>query len=131
MALILMVDDDPTVREIGKALLGDAHAVVEASDGLEALALARRLPVDLIVLDMLMPNKDGLETLTALSAQSTRPKILAISGGGLLEANGLLKIARAFGADATMQKPLRVGEFRSVVDDLLAMDGASSRRQTA
>lgn len=131
MALILMVDDDPTVREIGKALLGDAHTVVEASDGLEALALARSLPVDLIVLDMLMPNKDGLETLTALRAQSTRPRILAISGGGLLEANGLLKIARAFGADATMQKPLRVGEFRRVVDDLLAMDDASSRRQTA
>lgn len=120
MALILVVDDDPTVRAIATELLrADDHAIVEASDGGEALALLARLPVDLVILDMLMPNVDGLETILSLKKQSSKVRILAISSGGVLDPTSLLKIAMTFGADGALQKPLRVGAFRDAVNRML------------
>ena len=67
MAVIVIVDDDPTVRLIASELLRhDDHVVVEAADGAEALAVIGSMAVDLVVLDMLMPNKDGVETIGEL-----------------------------------------------------------------
>lgn len=121
MALILIVDDDPTVRAIATELLrADDHAIVEASDGGEALELLARLPVDLVILDMLMPNVDGLETILSLKKQNSKVRILAISSGGVLDPTSLLKIAITFGADAALQKPLRVGAFRDAVNRMLS-----------
>lgn len=121
MALILIVDDDPTVRAIATELLrADDHAIVEAADGGEALELLARLPVDLVILDMLMPNVDGLETILSLKRQNSKVRILAISSGGVLDPTSLLKIAMTFGADAALQKPLRVGAFRDAVNRMLS-----------
>jgi CheY-like chemotaxis protein len=123
MALILIVDDDPTVRAIATELLrADNHAILEAADGAQALALMERLPVDLVILDMLMPNVDGLETIQALRKRNATAKILAISSGGVLDSASLLRIALTFGADAAMQKPLRISGFRGAVNRLLEPD---------
>jgi CheY-like chemotaxis protein len=130
MALILIVDDDPTVRAIATELLrADDHAIVEASDGGEALALLARLPVDLVILDMLMPNVDGLETILSLKRQDSKVKILAISSGGVLDPTSLLKIAMTFGADAALQKPLRVGAFRDAVNRILHVEARQQSEQ--
>ena len=131
MALILNVDDDPTIRAIATELLrADDHAIVEASDGGEALALLAWLPVDLVVLDMLMPNMDGLETIQALKQQKSGVPILAISSGGVLDPTSLLKIAITFGADAALQKPLRAATLRDAVNRMLTHQptGAPSPR---
>lgn len=121
MARILVVDDDPTVRAIALELLhGHGHDLAEAADGEEALILVRTMPVDLIVLDMLMPNKDGIETILAVKRDHPETRILAISSGGRMDGMTLLKMASAFGADGTMLKPLRLATFAIAVDALLA-----------
>lgn len=129
MALILIVDDDPMVRAIAIELLrDDRHAILEAADGAQALTLMERMPVDLVILDMLMPNVDGLETIQAMKGQNASAKILAISSGGILDSASLLRIAVTFGADAAMQKPLRMNSFRGAVNRLLTpqLSGGSS-----
>ena len=121
MALILIVDDDPTVRAIATEMLrSDDHAIVEAADGRQALELIEKMPVDLVILDMLMPNMDGLETILALKQQRSSARILAVSSGGPMDSASLLKIALTFGADASMQKPLRLAAFRDTVRRLVA-----------
>ena len=120
MAIILIVDDDPTVRLIaGELLRSDDHAIVEAEDGDEALRIVESIAVDLVVLDMLMPNKDGLETIIELRKRKPGIRILAISSGGRMEPGHLLRTAMVFGADECLDKPLRLETFARVVDSLL------------
>ncbi len=130
MAAIIIVDDDPTVRAIAVEFLRDGeHAIVEAADGHEALRVLKAVPIDLMVLDMLMPQKDGLETLMEARQLYTDVRILAISSGGSMDANYLLSIARTLGADAVLSKPLTAARFRQVVEDLL-IPAAASQDQT-
>ena len=126
MSIILVVDDDPTVRLIAKELLeAEGHAVLEAGDGAEALKLVASVHTDLVILDMLMPNKDGLETIVELRRTQAGVRILAISSGGRMEAGQLLRMALVFGADETMAKPLRIDTFASTVARLLALPAAA------
>ncbi len=121
MAIILIVDDDPTVRLIaGELLRSEDHAIVEAEDGDEALKIVASMAVDLVVLDMLMPNKDGLETIVELRRRNPGIRILAISSGGRMEPGHLLRTAMVFGADECLQKPLRLDTFSQVVTRVLA-----------
>jgi len=126
MAVILIVDDDPTVRLIARELLrGDDHAIVEADDGNEALKIIGVLAVDLVVLDMLMPNKDGLETIVELRKLQPDIRILAISSGGQMGRGVLLRTALVVGADECLQKPLRLETFADTVTRLLARPSRS------
>jgi CheY-like chemotaxis protein len=121
MPVIVVVDDDPTIQMIASELLReDDHAVVCAADGDEALRVLASMPADLMVLDMLMPNKDGIETL--IEARKLYPdlRILAISSGGSMGPSELLRMAKAFGADETYCKPLRLDTFVETVERLLA-----------
>ena len=121
MAIIVIVDDDPTIRMIaGEMLRHEDYAVVEASDGNEALGVVAILPVDLVVLDMLMPNKDGLETIAELKVTHPDVRILAISSGGQMDKEMLLRTALAFGADEALPKPLHADTFAETVARLLA-----------
>lgn len=124
MSMILVVDDDPTVRMIAVEILTTAgHQVVEAADGDEALKLVAGNAFDLVVLDMLMPNKDGLETIVELRRARPQIRILAISSGGRMDASQLLRMALVFGADETMAKPLRSEPFSEAVARLLSRAG--------
>ncbi|MGZ9100188.1 MAG: response regulator [Brevundimonas sp.] len=121
MAVIVIVDDDPTVRMIATELLRlDDHVVVEAHDGDEALKVISSMAVDLVVLDMLMPNKDGLETIVELRRTQPNIRILAISSGGRVGADQLLRTALVLGADDTLVKPLRLETFARSVTRLLS-----------
>ncbi len=127
MAIILIVDDDPTVRLIaGELLRGDEHAVVEAGDGDEALKIVASMAVDLVVLDMLMPNKDGLETIVELRKRQPDIRILAISSGGRMEPGQLLRTAMVFGADECLEKPLRLDSFSKMIARLLEQPGRTT-----
>jgi len=120
MASILITDDDPTVRMIARELLrqGD-HAIVEAADGSLALQVIQRVPVDLIILNLLMPNCDGLEVIRTIRRFRPRIRILAISSGARAGALSYLEAARVLGADEVMSKPLRIASFAGTVDRLL------------
>lgn len=121
MAVIVVVDDDPTIQMIAAELLRDGnHAVVAAADGDEALRVLAAMPADLVVMDMLMPNKDGLETI--IEARKLYPdlRILAISSGGRVGVGDLLRMARLFGADETYVKPLRLDTFAGTIERMLS-----------
>ena len=131
MAVIVIVDDDPTVRMIATELLRhDDHVVLEAEDGGEALKIIASMAVDLVVLDMLMPNKDGLETIGELRRSNPHIRILAISSGGRVGADQLLRTAMVLGADDTLVKPLRLDTFARSVARLLALPRAGQPVQS-
>jgi len=108
MALILVTDDDDEFRGTLRELLeSDGHTVLEAADGGIALNLLAATPVDLLTLDIVMPEKDGLETMMAIRKKHADLKVLVISGGGRINAVDYLKHAQLMGAAATMLKPFK------------------------
>src|SRR5688572_26760219 len=125
-ARVLVADDDPIQRAILTELLDVAGlGCEEACDGDEALRALNRRPADLVILDMLMPGKDGIEVLTQIKRRWPQTRVLTISAGGLMSSQQLLHLSRGLGADATMPKPLRRGEFVTAVRKLL---GRTARR---
>ena len=124
---VLIADDDPTLRAIAAELLsGEGYRVLEAEDGNEALRAVEAETVDLIVLDMLMPNKDGIETIIELKRRRSSVRILAISSGGSMDVDSLLKPALAFGADRVMSKPLRISTFATTIAEMLSEPASAS-----
>ena len=128
MARILVVDDEPEIRDLCAVTLREAgHHVVLADNGQSALDIHRIAPQDLVLLDMFMPIKDGLETLTALRGASPPPKIIAVSAGwrvtGRRKTDGVprdvLDVARERGADAILHKPFDPDELVRTVQTLL------------
>lgn len=121
MAHILLADDDPILRATAGAYLADAgHTVIEASDGVVALQLLGRETFDLLIVDMLMPEKDGLEVILQVRRTDQQLPILAVSSGGRMDVSSLLRPASAFGASATMSKPLLRAPLIEMVESLLA-----------
>src|ERR1700761_919171 len=123
MASILVMDDDPQIRRmVVKALATQNHTIREAENGIEGLELLREQGADLVVSDIFMPKKEGIETILEIRRIAPNTKIIAISGGGFSGRGGYLAMAEKLGADRVMQKPLRLSEFLSVVTDLLNHD---------
>jgi two-component system chemotaxis response regulator CheY len=130
MARILVVDDEPEIRDLCAVALREVgHQVVLADNGQSAIDIHRIAPQDVVLLDMFMPIKDGLETLTALRQAKPSPKIIAVSAGwrvtGRRMANDgpprdVLEEARALGADAIMKKPFDPDDLVRTVQTLLA-----------
>jgi len=119
MAKILVIDDEPQVRRLIRQMLTRAgHTVQEASDGAEGLEQLRVDPPDLIITDILMPNKEGIETIRDVRRQAPGLPILVISGnpGSSL----YMEMARMLGAHAALAKPFRTVDLLRAVDDLLA-----------
>ena len=120
MADILIIDDDGAVRAtLRKVLERAGHDVREAEEGhAGGKAIETRLP-DLVITDLIMPGKEGIETIVDLREEYPELKILAISGGGAIDPGGPLEDARLFGADRTMAKPFSMDELIRTVDELL------------
>ena len=121
MARILVVDDDREMRRVLSYILKkEGHIVASAANGEEAIKLYRKEPSDLIVMDIIMPVKDGIDTIVELRKEYPDVKILAISGGGTrLEVGQNLKAARQIGAEYTLAKPFTRQELFEVVRGVL------------
>ena len=120
MARILVVDDEEQVRSLLREILeSEGHAVGEAANGAEAMFLARTAAWDLVIIDIIMPVKEGLETTLELRREFPALKIVAISGGGRLAPQGYLDTAEVVGADRTLMKPIPRENLLAVVTDLL------------
>ena len=123
---VLLVEDSPELLNyMGDLVASAGYDVLRASDGDQALDVLRENRCDLMVLDLFMPNKDGIETLRALSKSSSRPKTLAISGGGRFSAPDTLRVAARLGADSTLPKPFTPNQLLGALKDL-----ASSQDKT-
>jgi DNA-binding response OmpR family regulator len=113
---VLVIDDEDMIREIIKTVLTEAgYQVAGAANGAEGLKLLESQPVDLIITDILMPEKEGIETIIETRKSHPNIKIVAISGGGRAHNFHPLKIASKIGADMTLPKPFEPDELLAVV----------------
>ena len=116
MARILVAEDEEMVRYTLCGLLENAgHETIEASDGEEAIRRYREALPDLVITDIKMPKKDGLEVIQDLKADFPNAKIIAITG----YEPETLPLAEELGASYTLTKPCRMGELMDVVNKLL------------
>lgn len=120
MARILIIDDEDQARRMLHQVLERAgYEVVVARDGSEGLERFRADPTDLIITDILMPEKEGLETIMDLRREFPEAKIIAMSGGGRAGNLDFLEIAGVLGAQRTLHKPFKLQEMLEAVRDLL------------
>lgn len=121
MATILIIDDERDVlRALRKVLEARGHTVLEAGDGQTALRHFAGHPADLILTDIFMPEMDGIELIMRVKSAFPEARIVAMSGGGLLDKGSVLAAASVLGADAALQKPFEMTELIEVVERVLA-----------
>ena len=120
MARILVIDDEKSIRMLLRKVLERAgHQVTEASDGEEGIALYRQAPADLVITDVFMPKKDGVETIADLRRDDPEVKIIAMTAHGEREGYNFLRVAEALGAAHTLGKPFAVDDVLNAVKTLL------------
>ena len=120
MATILIIDDDAAVRHmVRRALERNGYHIIEARDGAEGMALCRSAAIDLVITDLYMPRQDGIETIQQLRDEFPDTRIIAMSGGASVAAEGPLLDAEMFGADLTLAKPFTMDRLSSAVHSLL------------
>ncbi len=122
-AKILVVDDNPDVLNLLRQVITQAgHAVRVATDGDQALKLAAREDFDLLITDLIMPGKEGVETILAFRKKYPRTRIIAMSGGGnTASAQDLLGIVQCMGVASTLAKPFSRDELLTRINGELAM----------
>jgi DNA-binding response OmpR family regulator len=120
VARILIIDDDEQVLTMLQQLLErEGYEVITAPDGKAGMRLFREEGADLIITDILMPEKDGLETIIELRKDYPDVRIMAISGGGEIEPRFYLHFANEFGALSILTKPFEREELLAAVRELL------------
>jgi DNA-binding response OmpR family regulator len=120
MARILIIDDEPSVRELlCSMLMEEGHEVVEAADGKAGMRVFQESPADLVITDLIMPEKEGIETIMELRRDFPDVKIIAMSGGGIIQARDYLGMAQGMGAHRVFEKPFGIAEMLQAVRDLL------------
>lgn len=120
MGKVLVVDDEQNIRNIFKRALEKAnHEVLVAENGRVGEKEYIKHKPDVVILDILMPEQEGIETILRLKAFDHNIKIIAISGGGLGSANNYLDNALKFGAKLALEKPIIISELVKKVELLL------------
>ncbi|HEY1848222.1 MAG TPA: response regulator [Opitutaceae bacterium] len=120
MKRILLIDDDHSICAVLKALLEDqGREVSVAENGKKGLAAFKTGPFDLIITDLVMPEKEGLETIREIRELSQTVPIIAISGGGRSDSRTSLRMAKIFGAAVALAKPFSLLDFSRAVDGLI------------
>ena len=120
LSLIVVADDDASIRTlIGALLMTDGHTIIEAADGAECMKKISQGGVDLAILDIFMPQMDGLESLTAITEQFPSTKVICISGGGARGNMDFLEMAQSLGAAAILHKPFTAISVITLVRQVL------------
>jgi CheY-like chemotaxis protein len=103
---VLIIDDDILARATMALILeGAGYQVTTAEDGKKGLRRMREVEPDLIITDIIMPNKEGMETIQEILADRPQAKIIAVSGGGRTSNGEFLRLAKALGASEVLAKP--------------------------
>lgn len=121
MAQILVVEDDTEVRELMIAMLESmGHRVIHAKNGIEGIEKYKTGEIDLVITDIMMPEKDGIETIRELKECNTAVKIIAITG--YRGRFNRLPAAEFLGAQETLVKPFTKADLSSTINKLLPID---------
>jgi YesN/AraC family two-component response regulator len=115
---VLLVDDESSIRKLLRKVLESAgYSVLEAANGREALKSVRQRPVDVMLTDIVMPEKEGLETIRELRTLHPAVRVIAMSGAF---DGRYLKTAAMMGARATMKKPVAPDELLRILEQVMA-----------
>ncbi len=121
MKTILVIDDNENMLSMMCDLLTrSGYNVLSATDGAQGLNALRTNTPDLLITDVVMPEKDGLEVIMDLKKHHPGLKSIVVSGGGILEPQAYLPIAKKLGADEVLAKPFIPSELLALVRKLLA-----------
>ena len=127
MARILIIDDESQIRSMLRLMLERVgYEVVEAPDGIEGIRKYREKPADLIITDLIMPNKDGIGMIIDLKKEFPKVKIIAMSGGGVNRPEGYLDGAKKLGANRTLTKPIDREQMLMAVKETLKEGSAAA-----
>ncbi len=120
MAQILIIDDDDIIRRMLSLMLTKAgYDVLAAADGEEGLKQFRNNEIDLVITDLIMPEKEGIEMIMELKTDFPDVKIIAMSGGAQMGPEGYLQLADALGAQRTLKKPIARDELLRSIKEIL------------
>ena len=121
MAAILVIDDEVRIQEFIQMVLEEAgHEVRCAINGVAGLKAQRQRPADLVICDLFMPEKEGLETIQELHRDFPLVKVIAISGGNPRDGRlDFLPLAKQLGAAAALHKPFLPAELANKVEEVL------------
>lgn len=112
MKKILIIDDNPIVLQaLAQVLEAEGFQIVTAPDGQRGISLYEAEKPDLVITDIIMPEKEGIETIRTLLSHNPNAKVIAISGGGRLRNTDFLQMARRLGACETLAKPFDPDEL--------------------
>jgi DNA-binding response OmpR family regulator len=133
MARILLIEDDNEVRTMLRlTLIHFGHAVIEARNGKEGLELFKYAKADLVITDIIMPEKEGLAVLIELREKQVPPvKIIAISGGGRQNVTDNLRMAKLLGAARVLAKPFLSEVLIAMIDELVPGDETPAQTAVA
>ncbi len=121
MSHILIIDDEVQIREVLRTVLERVgYTVSEAGDGIQGLRVYSDGGIDLVVTDIIMPHKGGIDTIMDLRRDFPDVKIIAISGGGMCGEVSYLDMAIGVGADRAIGKPFVLDDFLAAVEELIA-----------
>jgi DNA-binding response OmpR family regulator len=121
VAKVLLIDDEEIVREtLADFLINDGYSVEQAANGRSGLKFLEDTTYDLIILDVFMPELDGIELIQILATRSNQPPIITISGGGgILPPNWSIKMTEVFGVKHSLTKPIDMDMFLDAVRESL------------
>jgi len=120
MPRILVIDDEPLVRSTVVTMLNrEGFSVEEASDGQAGIAMFHKNPPDVVITDIFMPNRDGIEIVMELKRSSPRTKIIAMTGGGQTRMMEIASAAKLLGADHILHKPFESESLVAAVNAAL------------
>lgn len=117
---ILIVDDDEgMLRRLGEAFAAAGYEVHAAIDGELGFRRFKAVAPDIVLIDILMPTREGLETIMAMRRERPDTKIIAMSGGGRIGTFEFLTLARRLGADTVIPKPFRLADVLALASETL------------
>lgn len=120
MAKILVIDDDTGIRTMLQTMLmRQGHTIVCAKDGKAGLIAFAQDKPDLVITDIIMPEREGIETIQMIRKSDAAVPIIAMSGGGRAASTDFLPLAAAFGATATLSKPFEPKALLGIVQSVL------------
>lgn len=121
MARILIVDDDEQICDlVSRILVNDGHETVVAHTGSDALLELRGSRFDLLLIDLVMPNKGGVETIMEIRAIAAKLPIVVMSGKVTFGEASVTRLVEHYGALGVLSKPFSSEELRKAVTNALA-----------
>jgi DNA-binding response OmpR family regulator len=129
---ILVIDDEPMIRHLATRILDRAgYRAISAANGIQGLACFRRERPALVITDLIMPEREGIETIRHIRREGADTPIIAISGGTLTGTADFLAMARELGATAILRKPFEPIELVLLVERCLGDEPVTSRVRLA